>query len=190
MSYRIKRIIRNLRPELISEVFYEHDLTKFPKVEVKIPLSTKILDKNNISRINEVKKLSLDCMKRRLENGDMCFVTENLGRLMSYHWVQFRGNHYVQQTGKLVRLLPREAVIYHVRVKEDYRGNRINGFVNLEILEYCKNSGYNRVWIYTNKKNVSNRKGLENLGFKAYKVTLSLKFYNRFYLLGSKKINT
>ncbi|MEO8933553.1 MAG: GNAT family N-acetyltransferase, partial [Xanthomarina sp.] len=183
MRYRIKRFTRSLQPELIRELFYEHDLKTLPKIESKLPVVLKTLDKNNISRINDVKKLPLGTLKTRLDNGDICFVTEKSGCLLSYHWVQTQGKHYVQQTAKWEQLENGDAVIYHVRVHTDFRGNRINGFVYSEILQHCKDHGFKRVWIYTNKNNVSNRKGLEELGFIEYKETLSLKLNRRYFLL-------
>lgn len=186
MSYRLRRSIRNLRPELIRELFYEHKLDIIPVIESRIPVELSLLDEKNISRISEVKKTSLNTLKERLGNGDKCFVTEESGRLASYHWVQSRGEHYVQQTGKLEKIMKGEAVIYHVRVHNDFKGHRINSHVYSKILEYCKDRGYSRVWIYTNRNNISNRKGLENLGFKPFKQTLSVKFKSNYYLLGSK----
>lgn len=188
MRYRIKRFVRSIQPELVWEIFYQHDLQVIPMIESKISVKIKILDDNNISRITEVKKLSQETLKNRLNNGDICFVTENSGRLLSYHWLQTKGKHYVQQTGKWELLESGNAVIYHVRVHSDYKGNRINGFVYSEILRNCKINAFKRVWIYTNKKNISNRKGLEGLGFIAYKQTLSLKFNNHYYLLSSKEL--
>ena len=188
MRYRIKRLIRNLRPELIRELFYQHELKTIPKVESKIPVEVSLLNEQNISRIAEVKKMSIATLKQRLDNGDKCFVTEKSGRLLSYHWMQSSGKHYVQQTGKWEEVNRGDAVIYHVRVHKDFRGNRINGFVYSEMLQYCQDHKYNRVWIYTNKMNASNRKGLVDLGFKVYKQTLSLKFNNHYYLLSTKVI--
>lgn len=186
MSYKVKRIIRKIRPEFVSELFYEHDLKNIPNKQPNIQVALQLLNNKNVSRIREVRKMSLNRLKNRLANGDQCFVTEIDGRLASYHWIQVKGNHYVQQTGKWEKVEEGDAVIYHVLVHPDFRGNRINGYVYSEILKYCKAQGLKRVWIYTNKKNRSNRKGLEQLGFKKYKQTLSLKINNKYYQLKEK----
>lgn len=183
MFYRFKRFIRGIQPELVWEMFYEHDLKTLPTVKPKLAVELGLLDEQTVNRIMEVKKLNIDLLKQRLSNGDLCFVTEVSNRLVSYHWVQSKGEHYVQQTAEWEKMTKGEAVIYHVRVHKDFRGNRINGYVYSEILKHCKSEGLNRVWIYTNKQNISNRKGLEVLGFKGYKQTLSLKFKSRYYLL-------
>jgi GNAT superfamily N-acetyltransferase len=188
MLYRVKRFIRHLRPKIVREVFYEHDLQNFTCVKPKIDLDLKILDEKNIQRINDIKKMSVSILKKRLTNGDKCFVTENKSKLLSYHWLQTKGCHFIQQTGEYVKVNTNEAVIYHVRVDEGHRGNKINGYVYSEILKYCKSNKISRLWIYTNKRNIANRKGLEKLGFKEYKNTLSLKFYGKHYLLNSKHL--
>lgn len=169
-------------------MFYEDNLNNLPYITSKIDVKIRLLDISDIDRITEVKKMSIKILEERLRNGDKCFVTENGARLLSYHRLQSKGSHFIQQTGKFEKLTKKEAVIYHVRVHKDFRGNKMNVFVYLEILRYGKNSKMNRLWIYTNKENIANRKGLEKLGFEEYKNTLSLKFYNRHYLLSSKGI--
>lgn len=183
MFYRIKRFIRRLRPEIVQELFYEHQLDVIAEVKPKLTVELLLLQEEDIFRVSEVRKMSVELLKKRLKNGDKCFVTEKDGRLLSYHWLQTKGKHYVQQTDKWELIDPRSAVVYHVRVHKDFRGNRINRYVYSEILKYCKEEGMNRVWIYTNKKNISNRKGLESLGFNIFKQSTSLKFKNKYYLM-------
>ena len=186
MSYRLKRFVRGFRMRFLREIFYEHNLESIPRYKSKIAMSIKIIDKDDILRINEVRNFSLRTLEKRLVNGDKCFVTEKESRFMSFHWLQTKGKHYVQPIGEWVEINDGEAVIYHVHVHNDFRGNRINGFVYSEILKYCKVNKINRVWIYTDKKNINNRKGLESLGFKIYKESLSLLFNNRYHQLNVK----
>lgn len=188
MSYRIKRFVHHLWPKLVVEYFYEHNLLHIPTPLPKIDVIIFNLNERNIERIQEVKKLNLDLLKKRLENGSKCFVSEYNGQLISYHWVQIKGEHSVQQTAKKYNLQNDEAVIYHVRVEEKYRGNGINGYITSNILKECQSQNMTRVWVYTNRKNFANRKGLEKLGFTLYKKSLSIFFYKKFYLIKEKSL--
>lgn len=186
MFYRFKRILRHLRPQIVHELFLEHNLGDLETIKPKLPVRIVPLAKNNIECINQVRKNNLKLLKERLNRGDLCLTTEYSGKTVSYHWVQFKGEHLVQQTNELMVLKEKEAVIYHVRVHPDLRGNRINGFVYGEILKKCKNMGLNRVWIYTNCNNKPNLKSLIKLGFKSYRKTMSLKVNTKYYLLKNK----
>ncbi|MDW5290744.1 GNAT family N-acetyltransferase [Formosa sp. PL04] len=177
----MKNLIReNFRIKLNTCLFYEHPLDTWVKEESKIPVSLRILDINNISDPILEKRFSIETLKKRLENGDKCFLTEKSGRLSSFHWLQTNGKHYIGPTGEWKDIQPGTAVIYHVFVEEKFRGNKINGMVYSEILGYCKDNDIDQVWIYTDSKNSANRKGLEKLGFKIYKQTCSLKFRHRY----------
>lgn len=189
MLYRIKRFTRHLRPKIVEEYFYEHHLDNIPLVKPKIEVKVFLLNENNIQRINEIKRLNIEYMISRLQNGSKCYVAEYEGKLISYHWVQSSGQHLVQQTSRYYSIKKDDAVVYHVRVKEEYRGNRINGYIYSRILKDCKSEGRRRVWIYTNKNNFANRKGLEKLGFVLHKKSLSIFFYKRFFLLNEKVVD-
>ena len=167
-------------------MFYEHYLEALVKQESKIPVTLRILDINNISEAILEERFSIETLKKRLENGDKCFLTEKSGQLSSFHWLQTEGKHYIGPTGEWKDIPRGTAVIYHVFVEEEFRGNRINGMVYSEILRYCKNHEIDHVWIYTDSKNSANRKGLEKLGFNIYKQTYSLKFRHRFIFRKSK----
>ena len=183
----MKNSIReNLRIKLNTCLFYEHHLETLVKEESKIPVALKILDRNNILDPILQGRFSIETLKKRLENGDKCFVTEKSGHLSSFHWLQTKGKHYIGPTGDWKDIQPGTAVIYHVFVEEEFRGNRINGMVYSEILAYCKEHEIDQVWIYTDSKNSANRKGLERLGFKIYKQTFSLKFRHRYIFRKSK----
>lgn len=186
MFYRLRRRLQALFPRVNIELVYTHDLTDIPDVQSKIPIRIDLLNKNTINRINEVKRLNTERLIRRLKRGDHCYVaipieTENLA---SYHWVQYNGRHFIQQAGKNVEIEDDEACIFHVRVADQYRGNRINGCVYRKILMDAKKENLKKIWIYTNFYNHPNRKGLEKLGFvkesKFYSLRIDRKYYQLF----------
>lgn len=187
MSYRLKRFLRGLRPGLLKEVFFEHDLKNIPNLQPRIPVTVKILEASEMARINEVATFSDQVLNKRMKRGDTCFVAENTERLLSFHWLQTNGKHYVKPTGQWKKIKKGEAVIFHVYVHGDYRGNKLNPHVYAHILKHCANLNLNRVWIYTHKTNTANIKGLQSINFKLYLETFSLKFNNRYYLLRKKK---
>lgn len=187
MFYRLRRRLRLLLPGINVELMYGHSLEQIPKEVASIEIRIELLTKENIHRILEVRKLDIPRMIMRLERGDLCYVgitRDNL--VVSYHWVQKSGKHFIQQAGRHVRIKKGEIWIYHVRVADSFRGNRINGAVYTKILEDAKNEGEQYAWIYTNKKNYSNRKGLERLGFQIKSEIYSLEINGKFHQLYKK----
>ncbi len=183
MLYSIRRRFRLILPKINKEVVYYHDLNFIPAVNVKINARIENLNIADIDRIHEVKFLNIERLRNRLERGDKCYVTIYGDKVISYHWVQFSGEHFVQQAGKYMNINYLECYIYHVRVLDKFRGNRVNSYVYSKILEECRSNGFHKVWIYTNFKNIPNRKGLENLGFKIDHIIYSLNLNTRYYQL-------
>lgn len=183
MFYRLRRNIRLLFPTLNREIMYLHDLQFIQEVRPKVEVVVKELNEDNIGLIQSVKKLDLSRLIQRLRRGDKCYAGFVNSEMVSYHWVQFSGAHFIQQAGKKIDIKPKEFWIYHVRVSDNYKGNRINGFIYSKILNDAKFSGYVKGWVYTNFKNIANRKGLEQLGFQVDHIIYSGKFKNRYYQL-------
>lgn len=188
MFYRFRRNILALWPKINVELLYYHNLNSIVYQKSSLKVSVFKLSFNNIKRIIEVKKLNIELLKKRLLNEDECYVSEHDGRLVSYHWVQEKGKHFIQQAGEYIDVKNDEVWIYHVRVSDHVRGNNINSFVYCEILKESKSRGMQKVWIYTNKNNLANRKGLEKLGFIKSDIIYSINFNNKFYKLFQKKI--
>jgi hypothetical protein len=188
MFYRFRRSLRALLPKLNRELFYVHYLKEIPAIESKIPIRIELLKKEYIHKINAVKKFDLQRLYLRLERGDLCYaaVTIEHDKIVSYHWVQEKGLHFIQQADRFELIKKNEACIYHVRVSDDFKGNRINGAVYAEILRKSKVKGINKVWVYTNINNFSNRKGLEALGFEIDYKIYSLFFNNKYYQIYKK----
>lgn len=189
MLYRIRRRLQALQPKLNVELFYYHSLNEINKMECRVPIKIQTLNKKDLYRLNEVKRLNINRLLERHNRGDMCYVAiVNDSKIASYHWVQEIGSHYIQQAGRFEEVRNNEAWIYHVRVAENYRGNRINGAVYQRILTDCKERGIKKVWVYTNLLNNQNRKGLEKLGFVLDYKIYSLYFKNKYYQLYKKKL--
>lgn len=188
MFYRLRRRLQLIRPKLNTEYIYTHDLNNIPERKCKIPVSIFKLSLANIERIYEVRKMSLDKLKKRLKRGDICYVTQHENKLIAYQWVQFSGKHFIQQAGHTVNVKPGEFWIYHARVLESYRSNGINSKIKSDLMLEAKENGYKKAVIYTNKNNLPNRKGLERLGFQLQEVIYSIKFNKRFYQVYKKSL--
>jgi len=188
MFYRIRRRLQALLPKVNIEIFYVHYLENIPRVESLLPIRIDLLTKDTISNIGSVKKQDMAKLNKRIERGDLCYsaiaIDQNVN--VSYHWVQEKGKHFIQQAGRFEIIKDREACIYHVRVSDGYKGNKINGAIYSRILTDSKNKGINKVWVYTNLYNMANRKGLEYLGFIIDYKIYSLKFNNKYYQIYKK----
>jgi hypothetical protein len=168
-------------------LIYRFDNNQVDPVIPKIEVELKKLQVNELDRIHNVKKLNSRNLKDRLSRGDDCYVCIYEDNVISYHWVQYQGDHLLQQSGEVYNLT-NEACIYHVRVKEDFQKNRISSFVYSKIIDDNLKDGIKNIWIYTNYKNVPNQKSLERLGFSKSEIIYSLKFGSKFYKLFSTKI--
>ena len=188
MFYRLRRRLWHLLPKLNVEYVYTHNLKNIPKKNCKISVEIFKLSLENVHRILEVKKMPLDKLKKRLKQGDFCYATQVEDKLISYHWVQFFGLHFIQQAGRRVKVKPGDFWIYHTRVSEKYRGNGINGKILSNLMIEAKENSYERALIYTNKMNIPNRKGLEKMGFELKDVIYSFKINKKFYQVLKKNL--
>ncbi|MDT0295764.1 GNAT family N-acetyltransferase [Mesonia ostreae] len=188
MLYQFRRRLYHLIPKLNVEYVYTHNLKNVSQKDCRIPVEVFKLSLKNIHRIVEVKKIPLDKLRKRLERGDFCYVTQVEGKLISYHWVQFTGTHFIQQAGRSIEVEPGDFWIYHTRVSEKFRGNGINGKVLSDLILEAKRNNHQQALIYTNKNNISNRKGLEKLGFKLRDVIYSYEMNRKFHQVYKKKI--
>ena len=181
MFYRLRRRLWHLWPRLNVEYVYSHNLEDIPEKNCKIPVTIFKLSLEEVHRIHEIRKMSLEKLRERLKRGDLCYVTEYENRLIAYQWVQFSGDHFIQQAGKTIQVRPGDFWIYHARVLEEFRSNGINSKIKSDLMIEAKNNGCRQALIYTNKKNIPNRKGLERLGFELRDIIYSLKINNKFY---------
>jgi hypothetical protein len=169
---------------------YVHHLEGIKKVEPVIDLKVFKFSLGDIDRIWEVKKLPLQEMRERLTRGDKCYATEIDGEVASYQWVQYSGQHFIQQAGYNIEIKSEDCMIYHARVAHKFRGNRINGLIKSTILLDAKKEGLSKAWVYTNQKNTANRKGLEKMGFKVDSKIYSFEINKKFHqILKLKKGN-
>ncbi len=160
---------------------YVHDLKNIKIIEPKIDIKVFKFSLDDIHRIQEVKNLSIKQMRERLNRGDACYATEINGEVGSYQWVQYSGQHFIQQAGYNTEIKNGDLMIYHARVANKFRGNRINGLIKSTILQDAKNNNLKKAWVYTNLKNAANRKGLEKMGFKISSKIYSIKMAKKYY---------
>lgn len=174
-----------LWPKLNVEYVYSQNLEDIPERKCRIPVTIFKLSLEDVHRILEIRKMPLGKLRSRLKRGDLCYVTEYENKLIAYQWVQFSGEHFIQQAGKIICVKPGDFWIYHARVLEEFRCKGINSKIKSDLMIEAKNNGYRRALIYTNKKNIPNRRGLERLGFELNEIIYSLKInktYHQVYI--------
>ena len=93
--------------------------------------------------------------------------------------------HWIQKANKWIPIQEGEFWIYHVRVKEEFRGNNVSPFVYSQILNIYKDLGFSKGWIYTSKKNDANIKGVLKNGFEKVATFHSLEINNQYILISS-----
>ncbi len=187
MLYRLRRKLQKTIPRLNRELVYIYSRKHVDLILPKINVELNLADYNNLADINKVKKQHLPVLEKRLNRGDYCYLTYYEGEAVSYHWVQFSGKHLLQQSGQTYNLSGKEACIYHVRVKDKFHRKGISSFVYSKIIKNCLENEIYNIWIYTNFKNVANRKSLERIGFMKSELIFSIKLGNNYIKLFTKK---
>ena len=183
------RKVKKIRIEIHKEIFYEHHLKNLsPPSGSKIDITVTKMEISNVNILHQVWGVDLSrCEQRLLEGHSECYLSFNNGILVGYHWVQFKGKHYIQQANRYLILGEgRDFMIYHTRVKDEYQGKGINRFILSTILDDYLVKGFRRGMIYTSSNNISNRAGIEKLGFVKYAEIKSLLIGRRYYLLSKQ----
>ena len=183
MFYRLRRIRKLFPIGFHAEYVYEHRLESIPVVSCDSSLEIRCISEDEVTSLLEVWNVNLDKALARLNRGDLCFAGFLSGRIASYHWVQYFGDHFVQQAGRTYPVLPGEGWIYHVRVAEWARGRNINGAVYAKILEDARSRGKKVIHVYTSAGNTNNQKGLLKCGFKLARKLISFRSGQRFTLI-------
>lgn len=194
LVYRTYRVfLRNLKKMRIGfhwEVCYSHDLENISNsFEINDNLKIQLIEPFSYAPLEEVWNINRGQLKKRWASGHSeCFISLFNGMPISYHWVQYEGVHFVQQAGLNISFLGvKSAIIYHVRVAEQYRGQGIGSAVYLYILKYLKKKGFGRALIYTSLENEANKRSLEKLGFTEDFRLLSIYMGDKFYALKNKR---
>ncbi len=188
LPYRIRKSFRKIRnsfPEISAERLFRKELNEDIPVQPE-RLSIGIISSPELHRLLNVNPgLNIDEMNERIGGGDLCFISEKDGEILSYHWVQLKGRHFIQSVNSHVEIVKGDAWIYHVRVKREQWGKGINGLVMAEICNVLRKRGIRMVWIYTKAGNLSQLKSLNRFGFEMVKDLPFLRIGKRFIGLRS-----
>lgn len=187
MFYRFRRKLLQHIPKFNIELIYKYSFNTIEVICPKIEVECQKLSIKDLDKLDNVKKLNKKVLNQRIERGDECYVCLFYGKVISYHWVQYNGEHLLQQAGQIYNL-QNEACIYHVRVKEDFQKNKISSFVYCKIVDNCLRNNIDNIWIYTNYNNIANQKSLEKIGFRQTEKIYSFKIENKYYKYYNKKI--
>ncbi len=184
--YRLKKLLRKFKFGIHREVFYEYDLSRVLEIpQVKNIPQIKILDKQNIEDIFKIWNVDRGQIRKRMESSDsVCFLSYLNSEPVAYHWLQVAGNHYVQKGDFSFTIRQgKTAMIYHTRVDRTFHGKGINTFVMWHIINYCREKGLDKLWIYTASDNHAQRKSLDKLGFEFIKSVSSIFVGKKYFVL-------
>lgn len=182
MFYRFRRSLRKIRLRLNRELMLVHQFDNMIPVSHLDDLEIKQLSAEHVAMLQDVWPVDEKKMQKRLADHSRCYITQINGKCLSYHWVQTKDAHFIQQMGVSRHLPQGHAMIYHTRVAEEARGKGINAMVLARILQDLKDENFLCAWIYTNKHNHANLKGLKSIGFKLVKQLTSVEYYqDRFF---------
>lgn len=183
MFYRFRRIRKLFSLGIHTEYLFEHWLDSTPNVLCDPSLEIRVLSENELGSLRSVWPVDVDRMRERARRGDLCFSGFLSGKIASYHWVQYSGDHYLQQAGKYYRVSNEHGWIYHVRVANWARGRNINSAVYARIIRDAQERGKRALRVYTSSRNEANKKGLKKCGFVRTSKLISFRYGSRYILL-------
>src|SRR5690606_1159876 len=99
-----------------------------------------------------------------------------------YQWIQTSGVHKLQRAGRRQRIEHGELMVYHARVSDNARGQRINPFVKSVLLRKYKDLGFHGAWVYTTQDNIASQKGIEKAGWAFKEGYRALSFGNKLFI--------
>jgi RimJ/RimL family protein N-acetyltransferase len=173
-------LLRKLDFRFHTEYWYEHHLDTPVNVNRPDGVTVDLLTIDRLPELLSVWDLDLVEMKKRLEDGHVCFTPRVNGEIAGYHWLQLKGNHYIQPAGLTIVINPLEPMIYHGRVSEKFQSRGIGGCVYQTILQYALDNRLNKVLVYTAAGNIANQKSLAKAGFKLTRKYYAVKINDRF----------
>lgn len=171
-----------IRFSLSSEFFFTHDLKEISDLRIDREVEVRELNIEETKLLREVWPVNILRMQNRILSGESrCYGTFVHGKIVGYHWVQFKGKHFIQQLHQHIHVLQGDFWVYHVRLAEEAQGKGIGSYVYSHILKDFKAKAYNRAIIYTAESNVANQKSLKKVGFKFYSKVPSLLINEKYW---------
>lgn len=140
-----------------------------------------LLPAAQLESLRQVGPIELDLLKRRITQGDQCYVAHLNGRLAHYSWVQHHGYHNILQAGIDYAVSDNSLWIYDCSTAAWARGRRIYPSVlNCIVQDYFRR-GFVAAFIYTSPSNVASQHGILKAGFKLCCTLSSLRVGHKYF---------
>jgi ribosomal protein S18 acetylase RimI-like enzyme len=180
---RIFSKIKKIIPEFGSELLYSKEIGGSVDLNMK-GFEIRLLQSHELDFLKNVKaNIDNEISSSLLDRGDSCFIGIIENKVVSFHWVQTAGLHFIMSINQHVPIDHFQAWIYNVRVHKNYRGRGINGVVLAKISNELYVKGFRQILIYTKQKNLSQINSLKKFGFSKINRFKYLSFLNRYYRL-------
>lgn len=142
----------------------EKDLDKIDLAEAKINPEYKLISRNDIIKILNLKHLKEGILNEYLENKSKCLGAFWNDRVIGYCWVHFR-KYYFPFFDYYLKIKDKEAYIGPAFVDPEFRGKRLYGALMSRLFVNLKKNGcllvYGSVW----DTNIASIKGVKKIGF-------------------------
>lgn len=186
--YKLRKFLKARHFSITVTFFYVHELANLREPNKRPNLVVEVLKQKDQERLLEVWPVNLKKIQKRLDNGDICYISLVDDKVVGYQWVQKQGQHPFQQIGNTIKIEPKEFWCFDLRVANDFQNQGISTFMKWYALSEQKRVGYEKAWVYTDSKNFSNQRALEKSGFVLKRKIYSLKYDNSFLKLFSRKM--
>ena len=150
-------------------------------LEAATKVNVRLAGDSDISGLDRFEKFRGGKACERLKAGDLCFIAEKNGKIVSYAWVCFREG-YVAELERKIRVNSNSAYGYDEYTDPDYRGKGILPTVLLSVSDYLFRNGIKEIYELVAFNNFPSLRSHRKIGAQGIgEVTLSRSFKLRRY---------
>lgn len=104
-------------------------------------------------------------LRRRLEDGQLCFVVRHEGRIVHSTWVA-TGRAWIDYLSREMRLLPDEVYVYEAFTAPAFRGQQISPARAVHLVRHFQEAGYRRLVALIVPENKQAFRAAQRTGYK------------------------
>lgn len=154
----------------VKLVVFNKALTDLEECVSSAQLETRLARREDIEALIPVFQRGKEQeISNRFENGHLCFVAEQGGKIIHYTWVCF-GGYYTEEIESQLSFGPDVPYIFDVFTLPQQRGKGIAGQVIEKACVYLRDQGYREVFTSVVAENAASLSIVRKVGFREVKV--------------------
>jgi len=140
-------------------------------------VEVKLLQPNDVPKLNRLRGPEAGKPEERLKAGDLCFVGENGGDIVHYEWVCLN-EIFVNFLEKKIRVKPNFAYVYNGYTVPQYRSRGISAAALTNAATYLFQRGIEEMYVIIGPDNRASLRTWQKIGPRKLGEVTFLKFFN------------